>query len=201
MTDTRNADLTFAAGDVIAYYAPLSTAAPTGPASVVTLASPWICLGWLDTTGAIYKYAKAIKDIMAAGTLDPIRTLITGAPKTIDATFLEGANPAVRALYDDVDISLLQPATSTTIATYDLPEVPSDKRYCFVFDTLDGDKELRLFSPNAKVTANGDDQMQQSDIEMLQMTISLYPATVGSDRTALRRIVNYGAADLTPFFA
>jgi hypothetical protein len=166
----------------------------------VTLAAPWICLGWIDTSGAIYKYAKAIKDILAAGTLDPIRTIITGAPKTFDATFLEAMNPAVRALFDDVDISLLQPAPTTTIASYDLPEIPSDNRYCFVFDTLDGDKEQRLFAPNGKVTANGDDQQQQADAVMLQMTISLYPATVGSNRTALRRIVNYGAADLTPFF-
>ncbi len=140
MTDTRNADLTYAAGDVIGYCAQLGTPAPAGPASVVTLAAPWICLGWIETSGAIYKYAKAVKDITAAGTLDPIRTLITGAPKTIEATFQEGFNPMVRALYDDVDVSSLQPSTGT-IATYNLPEIPSDRRYCFVFDTLDGDKE------------------------------------------------------------
>lgn len=201
MTDTRNADLTYAAGDVIAYKAPLGTAAPAGPASVVALSSPWICLGWLDTGGYIYKLAEAIKDITAAGTLDPIRTIVTGAPKTIDATFLEGLNPAVRALYDDVLMSSLQPAAATTIATYNLPEIPSDNRYCFVFDTLDGTKETRLFAPNGKVTNRGDDQQQQADIEMLQMTLTLYPALVGATRTALQRIINYGAADLTPFFA
>jgi hypothetical protein len=200
MTDTRNADLTYAAGDVIAYYAPLGTSAPTGPASTDELAAPWICLGWIDTNGYIYKLDEQLKDINASGTLDPIRTLVTGAPKTIEATFLEALNPAVRALYDDVDISDLQPAGATTIATYVLPEIPTDRRYCFVFDTLDGDKETRLFAPNAKVTTRGDDQQQQSDNENLQMTISLYPATIGSDRSALQRIVNYGAADLTPFF-
>lgn len=197
MTDTRNADFTFAAGDTIGYVADLGTPAPT---AFEDLAAPWICLGWLDTGGYIFKLAEALKDVNASGTLDPIRTITTGAPKTLQANYLEPMNPAVRSLYDDVDMSLLQPSVGTTIAAYNLPEVPSDLRYAFVFDSIDSSKRLRLFAPNGKITDRGDDQPQQADAEMLDMTIQFYPALVSGIRTAVRRYINYGALDLSPFF-
>jgi hypothetical protein len=197
MTDTRNADNVFAAGDVVGWFAPLDTDAPTGFEDLV---SPYICLGWLDTSGYIYQLAEALKDINAAGTLDPIRTITTGAPKTLQATYLEAMNPAVRSLYDDVDMTMLQPS-SGTVAAYDMPEVPSDNRFVFVFDAIDNAKRIRLFAPNGKVTNRGNDQPQQSDAEMLQMTLQFYPAIVGATRTALRRYIDYGAIDLTPFFS
>lgn len=198
MTDTRNADFVFAAGDVIGFVAPIGTVAPT---AFEDLTSPWICLGWLDTSGYIYKLAEAFKDITAAGTLDPIRTITTGAPKTIDATFLEAMNPAVRALFDDVPIDLLQPGGGGSTAIYQVAEIPTDNRYCFVFDTFDADKQIRIFGPNGKITNRGNDQPQQADADMLQMTIQLYPALIGDTRAALQRYVNYGALDLSPFFS
>jgi hypothetical protein len=197
MTDTRNADYTFAAGDTIGFVAGLGTPAPN---AFEDLAAPWICLGWIDTGGYIYKLAEALKDVNASGTLDPIRTITTGAPKSLQANFLEPLNPAVRSLYDDVPMALLQPAVGTTVAAYNMPEVPSDLRYCFLFDTIDSDKQVRLFAPNGKITARGDDQPQQADAEMLDMTVQFYPANVGGIRTAVRRYVNYGSLDLTPFF-
>jgi hypothetical protein len=198
ISDTRNQDKTFAAGDVLGFYAPLGT---TPPAGFAELSSPWICLGWIATTGSIFKLDENIKNIMAAGTLDPIRTVLAAAPKTFELTFMEAINPAVRALYDDVDISLLQPATGTTVATYVLPEIPNDNRYCFVFDSIDGEKALRSFCVNAKVTARGNDQQQQGDAEELQLTVTLYPDMIGSVRAATQRYINYGTADLTPFYA
>lgn len=197
MTDTRNADFTFASADCIGFAAAIGQDAPTDLSDVTT---PFICLGWIDTGGYIYKMAKALKDVNASGTLDPIRTITTGAPKTLQANFLEPMNPMVRALYDDVPLDLLQPADATTIAIYDLPEIPSNQHYCFVFDTIDGDKAVRLFAPDGMVIDTGNDQPQQADAEMLQMTIQFYPATVGGSRTALRRYVDYGALDLGAFF-
>lgn len=198
MTDTRNADFTFASGDCIGFLAPLGTDLPNG---FEDLAAPYVCLGWIDTGGYIYKLAEALKDVTASGTLDPIRTITTGAPKTLQANFLEPMNPAVRSLYDDVDIALLQPATGTAIAVYDMPEIPSDNRYVCVFDTMDDDKAVRLAAPNFKVTTRGDDQPQQADAEMLNMTLQFYPANVLGVRTAVRRYINYGALDLSPFFS
>jgi hypothetical protein len=196
MLDTRTDHLSFAAGDVMAYYAPLGTAAPT---PFATLATPWICLGWIETTGYTFKLTETLKEITAAGTLDPIRTIISAALKTFDATFMEGLNPAVIALHDDVPIGTVLPVSPSTQVTYTLPEVPTDHRYAFIFYTIDGDKRIWNFAPNGKVTARGNDQAQQGDVTMLQMTMTLYPDTIGSVRAALQKTVDYGAADLSAF--
>jgi hypothetical protein len=200
VTDTRNSDKTYAAGDVVGYYAEIGTAPPVGFAE---LSSSWTCLGWIDTTGTTFKLAETMKNIMAAGTLDPIRTVISAAPKTFDMTFMEALNPAVRSLYDDVALSLLQPATGTTVATYVLPEIPDQNHYCFVFDSIDTSQgaQMRSFCVDGMVTTRGNDQQQQGDAETIAMTITLYPALIGSVRASIQRYINYGTADLTPFYA
>jgi hypothetical protein len=215
MTDTRNANNIFAAADCIGYYAPPGTAAPVvpstgqpGTASMTgPLPAPWICLGWLDTTGLNYKYTPTLKDIAAAGTLEPIRTIVSAAVKTFDVNCLEALNPAARALYDDVPMTMLDPAGGPTgpsprLATYILPDVPQDNRYAFVFDALDGDKEVRQYAPNGKATARTQDVQTQADAEMLQMTFTLYSALIGNVRSPLMKLINYGSLpDLTPFFS
>jgi hypothetical protein len=198
MTDTRNADKTYAAGDVLGFYAPFGTA---DPGNMNPVSSPWICLGWLDTTGTIFKLAEAVKDINASGTLDPIRTVVTGAPKTMDVTFMEGLNPAVRSLYDDVPLADLQPAGETTIASYLMPELPPNNSYAFVFDSFDGDSQLRSYCPQGKVTSRGNDQQQMADATIIQLTFTFYPQLIGGTRSAVKRYINYGGADLTPFYA
>lgn len=198
MTDTRNSDLTYAAGDVIGFLAPPGT---SDPGNMNELTSPWLCLGWLDTSGTTFKLSEAMKAINAAGTLDPIRTIVTGAPKTFDVTFMEGSNPLVRALYDDVPIADLQPAADTTIASYLMPEMPPLNDYALVFDSFDGDKQFRSFLPQVKVTTRGNDQQQQEDATMMQLTFTAYPQLIGGTRSAMKRYINYGAADLTAFYA
>ena len=198
ITDTRNSDLTFAAGDVIGYYAPFGT---PDPGNMGDLTSPWICLGWISTAGQIYKLNEAMKNIDAAGTLDPIRTIVTGAPKTFDGTFMEGMNPAVRSLYDDVPLSELQPATGTTIASYLMPEIPPLNNYAFLFDSFDGNSQMRSYGPQGKVTTRGNYQMQQEDATTVAMTITFYPQLIGSTRSALKHYIDYGTADLTAFYS
>ena len=195
LLDTRDSANTFAGGDVIAWYAPLGTDAPT---PFTALTTPWLCLGWLETSGYTFKLTESLKEVNAAGTLDPIRTITTGAPKTFEATFLEALNPAVMALYDDVPISDVLP-DSGTLSTYTLPEVPTDLRYAWIFATWDGDKAIWNYAPNGKVTSRGNDQAQMSDVTSLQMTITLYPDTIGSERAALQKSVQYGSADISPY--
>jgi hypothetical protein len=195
VSDTRNEDLTYAAGDVVAYASPLGTAAPTG---FETLTDPWICLGWITVNGYSFKLSETQKEVMAAGSMDPIRTIISASTKTFVATYLEAMNPMVMALYDDVPLSAVLPVSGTT-ASYTFPEIPQDHRYAWVFDTFDGDKQIRNFAPNGKVTDRGDDQAQQDDVTQLQMTTKLYPDMIGSVRAALKKYVQYGAADLSAF--
>lgn len=196
MLDSRDSALTYAAGDVMAYRAPLGTTAPTPFADLTT---PWLCCGWIETSGYTFKLSESNKEVMAAGSLDPIRTILSARTKTFQASFLESLNPVVISLYDDVDIATVLPVSPATKVTYTLPEEPTDNRYTWVFYTLDGDKRLWSFAPNAKVTARGDDQPQQGDVNSLQMTITCYPDMIGSDRAALQKTVDYGAADLSAY--
>ena len=184
VAEIKNAGLTYAAGDVVAYIGIQSELPPTGfeDLSTVTGAN-YRCLGWLDTSGYIFKLDETTKDIGAAGTLSSIRTILTGGTKSIQATCLEAMNPYVRALYDEVpafpvSASLLKPASSTNIASYVLPDPPTDNRYTVIMDSVDGTKMMRMYFPNCKITARGDDQTQQADIESLQLTFTNYPGII-----------------------
>lgn len=194
MADTRNADLTFGATDYLVYLAPLNTVTPAGFADPAT---PWRMLGWVTTDGGLFKVEEESKDVEAAGSLEPIRTLMTKSTKSLQVTFLEGLNPLVRSLYDNVPVASLQPNETTGIASYAFPDKPNDLRYAFVFDTMDGDKLMRLYMPNGKVVERGDEQPQTEDVMPVQMTFRFYK---GATAAAVTRSIDYGDVDVSGFF-
>ncbi|MEV4037728.1 phage tail protein [Streptomyces umbrinus] len=193
MADTRNADLTFGATDYLVYMAAINTAAPT--TAFADPATPWHNLGWVTTEGGLFKVEEESKDVDAAGSLEPIRTLMTKSTKSLQVTFLEGLNPLVRSLYDNVPVTSLQPTDG--VASYDLPDKPNDIRYAFLFDTMDGDKRIRLYMPNGKVTERGDEQPQTADVMPVQMTFKFYKGATGA---AVKRYIDYGDVDVSGFF-
>jgi hypothetical protein len=192
MADTRNADLTYGATDFLVYLAAKNTASPTG---FTDPATGWTNLGWITTDGGLFKIDEESKDVEAAGSLEPIRTLMTKSTKSVQVTFLEGLNPLVRSLYDNVAVDALEPTTD--IATYSLPDKPSDLRYAFIFDSMDGDKRMRLYMPNGKVTERGDEQPQTTDVMNVQMTFKFYK---GASSAAVKRTIKYGGIDVSDFF-
>ncbi|MDH6625727.1 hypothetical protein M2271_003538 [Streptomyces sp. LBL] len=194
MADTRNADLTYGATDYLVYMAAVNTTAPTG---FTDPATPWQMLGWVTTDGGLFKIEEESKDIDAAGSLEPIRTLMTKSTKSLQVTFLEGLNPLVRSLYDNVPVLSLKPDATSGVASYDLPAKPNDLRYAYVFDSMDGDKRMRLFMPNGKVVERGDEQPQTQDVMPVQMTFRFYTGTSGA---AVKRSIDYGAVDVSGFF-
>jgi len=196
--DIRNADFTYAAGDVVMYIASRGTPPPAG---FETLTSDvWKCLGWIDTTGGIFALTYTTKDIGAAGSLSAIRTILTGGTKTLQFQALEAMNPYVRALFDDIQVTELAPASAGNTASYVLPEVPLDNRYCVLMDTVDGVKGMRLFAPNGKVTARGNDQVQQADNQNLQMTFTFYPDTIDDERGTMKRYLQWDPDNLPTDF-
>ncbi|MEV7425157.1 phage tail protein [Streptomyces sp. NPDC091212] len=192
MADTRNADLTFGATDYLVYAAPLNTASP---ADFADPTAAWVSLGWITTEGGLFKREDETKDVEAAGSLDPIRTLMTKSVKSAQVTFLEGLNPFVRALYDNVPIEALEPTVD--VASYDLPDKPADLRYAFIFDTMDGSKRMRLYMPNGLVTERGDEQPQTGDAMAVQMTVKFFK---GATSAAVKRSIKYGGIDISGFF-
>ncbi|MFJ6720491.1 phage tail protein [Streptomyces sp. NPDC091259] len=193
MADTRNADLTFGATDYVVYMAAKDTVAPTG---FTDPATGWTNLGWVTTEGGLFKLEEETKDIEAAGSLEPIRTLMTKSTKSVQVTFLEGINPLVRALYDNVPVAALEPTTD--IATYAMPDQPSDLRYAFIFDTIDNGKRMRLYMPNGKVVERGDEQPQTADVMPVQMTFKFYKGAANA--AAVKRSIKYGGVDVSGFF-
>ncbi|MGW1551593.1 phage tail tube protein [Streptomyces sp. NPDC002346] len=193
MADTRNADLTFGATDYLVYAAAVNTSMPLAFADPAT---PWVNLGWITTEGGLFKIEEESKDVEAAGSLEPIRTLMTKSVKSTQVTFLEGLNPLVRSLYDNVPVATLKPTTDTI--EYALPDKPSDIRYAFIFDTMDGAKRMRLYMPNGKVTERGDEQPQTSDVMGVQMTFKFYKGAANSP--AVKRAIKYGGVDVSGFF-
>jgi hypothetical protein len=261
----------YAAGDVIVWAGLPNVGAPVGfedPSTIV--AATYKCLGWADTSGYIFKLDETIKDIGAAGVLTPIRSILTGGIKSVQAIMMEAINPYTRAMFDDVPLfpvasSPLKPApgrvdptcttalgsanvtdaailagdvnkavtgtgvpsgttivtvtagasfvmsavataagsTSLTIggqtAAYIIPDPPADNRYGLIFDSIDGNKAMRLYAPFAKVTARGNDQQQQADVTMLDLTWTFYPGTIGGVAGVAKRYINYGK-DVTAYF-
>jgi hypothetical protein len=200
--------LLYAAGDVIVWLGVPNTAAPVGLEDVTTIGD-YVCAGWVDTSGYIFKLDETIKDIQAAGVLTPIRSILTGGSKTSQAVLLENLNPYARSLYDDVPIfpyadSPLKPVTGN-IASYIIPDPPDDNRYSVIFDSVDGDKAMRLYAPFAKVTARGNDQIQQADVSSLDVTFTFYPGILddGTDDpitgVVAKRYIDYGQ-DMSAYF-
>ena len=210
----KNSDMLYAAGDVVIWVGqPNNASPPTGfedPSSLGV--GVYKCCGWADVAGYIFKLDETIKDIPAAGVLTPIRSILTGGTKTAQCTFLEGLNPYVRSLYDDITIfpvassplkpptTLSAPFTNTNQVTYIMPDPPADNRYSFIFDSIDGLKRQRLYAPYAKVTTRGNDQVQQGDIVMTDMTVTFYPGTIGTNTSAVaQRTIDYGKS-VTAYF-
>lgn len=208
----RDNSLLYAAGDVVVWAGLPSVGPPLGFEDPSTLvAATYKCLGWVDVSGYIFKLDETVKDIPAAGVLTPIRTILTGGTKSCQATFLEGMNPYVLALYDNVPIfpaasSPLKASTTSTSALpinsalYTIPDPPADNRYGLIFDSVDGNKQERLYAPNCKVTARGNRQAQQGDITTTDLTFTFYPGTIGANTSAVaQRAVNYGKT-MTSYF-
>src|SRR6516162_5801755 len=203
----------YAAGDVVAWVGqPNNANPPLGIEDPSSLGSGiYKCCGWADTSGYIFKLDETIKDIPAAGILTPVRSILTGGVKTVQVVFLEAFNPYVLALYDDVPVfpvatsPMKPPATPTTMLpafsqTYIIPDPPADNRYSLIFDSIDGNKRNRLYAPFAKVTARGNQQFQQGDITMTDLTFTFYPGTIGTAQNAVaQRTINYGI-DPTTYF-
>lgn len=115
------------------------------------------------------------------------------------------ANATIISVSAGVSFTMSANATATGSASvtvtsansvYVIPEIPQDNRYCLVLDTIDGANQVRMFAPMAKVTARGNDQIQQGDSENLQMTFTFYPASItyggNTSRGSLLRYINYG---------
>jgi hypothetical protein len=91
-----------------------------------------------------------------------------------------------------------------TRAGYILPEVRKINQYAFCFDSFDGDKKIRLFGVRGQVNNPGDEMLQQTDTTNTTLDITFYPDNITlagqTSRGTIVRYVDYGAADVSPYF-
>jgi hypothetical protein len=109
----------------------------------------------------------------------------------------------------NVPATATAPSVSLTIgsfmAVYVIPDPPADNRYSLILDSIDGVKRQRLYAPFAKVTARGNNQVQQGDITMTDLTFTFYPGNIVTGGTTVtnavaQRYIGYGK-DMSGYFA
>lgn len=86
------------------------------------------------------------------------------------------------------------------VASYLIPDPPLDNRYAMIFDAVDGAKRSRLYAPFVKVTARGNDQVQQADVTMVDMTFTFYPGLIDDVPGVGKRYIDYATPAIMNYF-
>jgi hypothetical protein len=156
------------------------------------------------------------------GRVDPSCAIAIGSQTVTDAAVINadvGKGVSGTGIPSGTTITSVTPATSFTMSqsatvtnasasltignytsVYIIPDPPADNRYSLIFDSIDGVKRSRMYAPFAKVTARGNDQVQQGDITMTDLTFTFYPGTIGSTPNAVaQRYIGYGQ-DMSAYF-
>lgn len=138
----------------------------------------------------------------AAAALGDVGSKVTGTGIATGATIISVvAGTSFTMSANATATGSVSVTVTPNFSKYVLPEVPLDNKYCLVFDTIDGVKPMRLFAPSAKVTARGNDQIQQADAEMLQMTFTFYPTDINGVRGDLVRYMGYPTGKVPTSFS
>lgn len=165
--DTDNPRI-WGGGDV--YVAPVGTPAPTNIATALN--AGFKPLGLLDESGMVESRDETITDYWAWGGI-LVRTTRSKHKRTIKVTALE-SNPVV---YD-----LVNPGSDETesgsISTRTV-KVPTANPKAFVIETTDGDITRRRYIPRGEVLEVGDITAADEEMEMFELTITVYPDADG----------------------
>lgn len=164
-------------GDV--RYAPVGTTAPTD--TTTAYAATWKVLGLLSEDGLTESRDEDSNDFYAWGSI-LVRTVRSKHKRTFQVTTLED-NSAVWSL---VNPGSAAPTTATGTTTR-VVKVPSANPLAFAFDTVDGTVTKRLIVPRGEVTEIGDIVRGEGDMEMRELTVTVYGA---SDGVLYREITN-----------
>lgn len=142
-TETRAADGGLNAGDIVVAGMQRILVAPVGtpmPASIATApAVAWFDLGYTTEDGIAASFGKDTDDLMSSQSLDPVRKLVTGAPKTITASLRQVNSETLTLAFGGGEV------TGDDDAWEFIPAPPSfiDER-ALIVEAEDGETTLRL---------------------------------------------------------
>lgn len=146
--------------------ADVGTTAPTNIAGAWD--TGWETLGLLSEDGLVQSRDEDVTDYHAWGGI-LIRTVRSKHKRTFKVTALED-NPVV--------FGLVNPGSEATIdtgVTTRTVKVPTSDPRAFGFETVDGGITRRIVVPRGEVVEVGDVTSSDSEMEMKELTINVYP--------------------------
>lgn len=163
-------------GTTLCWVAPTGTVAPTDASTAP--GTGWLDAGWVSTNGLVVKTTDSTKDVQAFGTLQPVRTLLTGSSQTFDIGFLE-SNPVSLAVYNRKPLGSLVPVAGT--GAFDFTTgAQSSERLAVIFDIVDGLNHIRAYSSDVQVTNRADLTVQAGTEIEYGVTMTSYPGPDGA---------------------
>ncbi len=163
-----------------AFVGPTNATAPTNPTTAMpTVDSDWVTLGLTSEDGMTESREQEATDHYAHGGI-LVRTTRSKHKRTLQVIALED-NPIVFDLVNPG--SLAVDDGSLTTRTVKVPNQPNPKS--FTLDLADGDVIKRRYIPRGEVTEVGDYAITDSEIAAYELTITVYPTTVGLNEDVL----------------
>jgi hypothetical protein len=152
------------------YVAPVGSTAPTNITGAWDAA--WDALGLLSEDGMTESRDQDSTDLYAWGGI-LVRTIRSKHKRTFTVTALED-NPVVWQLVNPGSSA----NTTTGVTTRDV-YVPTVDPRAFGFELVDGDITKRIVVPKGEVVEVGDVTYSDSEMNMKELTINVYPASDG----------------------
>jgi hypothetical protein len=156
-------------GDV--YYGPIGTTAPTDTSTALNAA--YKAVGLLSEDGLTESREEDSNDYYAWGGV-LIRTVRSRHRRTFSFVALESN----KDLWTLINPGSAVPITATGTTTR-IVKVPIANPQAFVFHMVDGTVTRRIAIPRGEVTEIGDIQMGQTDLEMRELTVTVYSDSTG----------------------
>lgn len=183
---SRDATQVAVGADVRAYVGPTGSTAPSNASSTPDAA--FKDLGWVNEDGLTEASTISTSDIKGTdGTV--LRRVITDQGKSFKLTFLESKNTNVLGLYYGSATTIT--GATGPVTTISVKAKTRDLR-AFVFDVVDGDDIVRLYTDNAEVTSTGDIVYNaKGDPVGYEVEVTVYPDTSG---LFFKKFTNYAVA-------
>ena len=152
------------------YTAPLSAAAPTGPAS--QLATEYKDLGYVGEDGITETRDRSTNQIRAWQNAALVREPVTESSITYAGTLIETNRDVLEAYY------------GVAVAADGSIKIDPGKtggRKKAVIDIIDGDQLIRIYVPSGEVTEVGDQVFANGEPIGYEITMTGYSVTVGGE--------------------
>lgn len=160
--------------DATVWVGPTDATAPTNTTTAMGTVDPdWEGLGLTSEDGMTESREQESTDHYAHGGI-LVRTTRSKHKRTLQVIALEDNS----VVYDLVNPGSTATDDGTTATrTVVVPNAPNPKSFCL--DLVDGDVVKRRYIPRGEVTEVGDYAITDSEIAAYELTITVYPTTVG----------------------